>query len=54
MATAVVAQYSQSNFAGDVRAACSAQDKRNCPPNICTTKVGSALFEVISVLPEYA
>src|SRR6202163_1837705 len=53
MATAVVAQYSQSNFAGDVRAGLLRPGQKELPSKYLYDEVGSALFEVISVLPEY-
>jgi L-histidine Nalpha-methyltransferase len=53
MATAVVAEYSQSNFAGDVRAGLLRPGQKELPSKYLYDEVGSALFEVISVLPEY-
>ena len=53
MATAVVAQYSKSNFAGDVRAGLLRTGQKELPSKYLYDEVGSALFEVISVLPEY-
>jgi dimethylhistidine N-methyltransferase len=53
MATAVVAQYSQSNFAEDVRAGLCRPGQKELPSKYLYDEVGSALFEVISVLPEY-
>ena len=53
MATAVVAQYSQSNFAEDVRAGLCRPGQKELPSKYLYDDVGSALFEVISVLPEY-
>src|SRR5882757_11499618 len=53
MATAVVAQYSQSNFAGDVRAGLLRPGQKELPSKYLYDEVGSALFEVITVLPEY-
>jgi len=53
MATAVVAQYSQSDFAEDVRAGLSRPGQKELPSKYLYDEVGSALFEVISVLPEY-
>src|SRR4030088_338201 len=53
MATAVVAQYSKSNFAGDVRAGLLRAGQKELPSKYLYDEVGSALFEVISVLPEY-
>src|SRR5258706_7188822 len=53
MATAVVAQHSQSNFAGDVRAGLLRPGQKELPSKFLYDEIGSALFEVISVLPEY-
>ena len=53
MATAVVAQYSQSNFAEDVREGLLRPGQKELPSKYLYDEVGSALFEVISVLPEY-
>ena len=53
MATSVVAQYSRSNFAGDVRAGLLRTGQKELPSKYLYDEVGSALFEVISVLPEY-
>jgi L-histidine N-alpha-methyltransferase len=53
MSTAVVAQYSRSDFAGDVRAGLLRPGQKELPSKYLYDEVGSALFEVISVLPEY-
>ena len=53
MATTVVAQYSKSDFAGDVRAGLLRPGQKELPSKYLYDDVGSALFEVISVLPEY-
>jgi dimethylhistidine N-methyltransferase len=53
MATAVLAQPSRSNFAGDVRAGLLRPGHKELPSKYLYDEVGSALFEVISVLPEY-
>src|SRR3981081_4272942 len=53
MATSVVAQYSRSNSAGDVRAGLLRPGQKELPSKYLYDDVGSALFEVISVLPEY-
>ena len=53
MATAVVAQYSRSDFAGEVRAGLLRPGQKELPSKYLYDEVGSALFEVISVLPEY-
>jgi L-histidine N-alpha-methyltransferase len=51
--TADVAQYSKSDFAGDVRAGLLRPGQKELPSKYLYDEVGSALFEVISVLPEY-
>jgi L-histidine N-alpha-methyltransferase len=53
MATAVIAQYSRSNMAGDVRAGLCRTGQKELPSKYLYDEVGSELFEVISVLPEY-
>jgi dimethylhistidine N-methyltransferase len=53
MDIAVVAQYSKSDFAGDVRAGLLRPGQKELPSKYLYDDVGSALFEVISVLPEY-
>src|SRR4030088_1262797 len=53
MATAVVAQYSKSNFGGDVRAGLLRAGQKELPSKYLYDEVGSALFEAICVLPEY-
>jgi dimethylhistidine N-methyltransferase len=53
MNIAVVAQYSKSDFAGDVRAGLLRPGQKELPSKYLYDDVGSALFEVISVLPEY-
>src|ERR1039457_37933 len=53
MDTAVVAQCSKSDFAGDVRAGLRSAGQKELPSKYLYDEVGSALFEVISVLPEY-
>ena len=53
MATAVIAQYSSPNLAGDVRAGLLRPGQKELPSKYLYDEVGSALFEVISVLPEY-
>jgi L-histidine Nalpha-methyltransferase len=53
MATAVIAQYSSPNLAGDVRAGLMRPGQKELPSKYLYDEVGSALFEVISVLPEY-
>src|SRR5260370_20523032 len=53
MAAAVVAQYSQCNLAVEVRAGLLRRGQKELPSKYLYDEVGSALFEVISVLPEY-
>jgi L-histidine N-alpha-methyltransferase len=53
MATAVLAQYSRSNFAADVCAGLLRPGQKELPSKYLYDEVGSVLFEVISVLPEY-
>lgn len=53
MDTAVVAQSSKSDFAGDVRAGLLRPGQKELPSKYLYDDVGSALFEVISLLPEY-
>src|SRR5215469_9970248 len=53
MATAVIAQHSSSDLAGDVRAGLLRSPQKELPSKYLYDDIGSALFEVISVLPEY-
>src|ERR1700726_2133568 len=53
MATSVVAQHSRPDLAGDVRAGLLRAGQKELPSKYLYDEVGSALFEVISVLPEY-
>ncbi len=53
MATAVIAQYSSPDLASDVRAGLLRPGQKELPSKYLYDEVGSALFEVISVLPEY-
>ena len=53
MATAVIPQYSRSELAADVRAGLARSGQKELPSKYLYDEVGSALFEVISVLPEY-
>jgi L-histidine Nalpha-methyltransferase len=53
MATAVIAQPSRPNLAGDVRAGLLRPGQKELPSKYLYDEIGSALFEVISVLPEY-
>jgi L-histidine N-alpha-methyltransferase len=53
MATAVISQYSSSDLAGDVRAGLLRPGQKELPSKYLYDEIGSELFEVISVLPEY-
>src|ERR1700751_1493446 len=53
MATAVIAQHSRPDLAGDVRAGLCRTGQKELPSKYLYDQVGSALFEVITVLPEY-
>jgi L-histidine Nalpha-methyltransferase len=53
MATAVIAQYSSSDLAADVRAGLLRPGQKELPSKYLYDEIGSELFEVISVLPEY-
>jgi L-histidine Nalpha-methyltransferase len=53
MATAVIAQHSRPNLAADVRAGLCRAGQKELPSKYLYDEVGSALFEVVSVLPEY-
>lgn len=53
MATAVISQYSSPDLAGEVRAGLLRPGQKELPSKYLYDEVGSALFEVISVLPEY-
>ncbi|HXR10281.1 MAG TPA: L-histidine N(alpha)-methyltransferase, partial [Candidatus Acidoferrales bacterium] len=53
MATAVIAQHSQPDLAGDVRAGLCRPGQKELPSKYLYDEIGSALFEVVSVLPEY-
>src|ERR1700686_3464172 len=53
MATTVVAQHSRPDLAGEVRAGLLRAGQKELPSKYLYDDVGSALFEVISVLPEY-
>jgi len=53
MATAVIAQYSKPDFAGEVRAGLCRPGQKELPSKYLYDEIGSALFEVVSVLPEY-
>lgn len=53
LSTTVVPQYSKSDFAGDVHAGLCHPGQKELPSKYLYDEIGSALFEVISVLPEY-
>jgi len=53
MATAVIAQHSRPDLAGDVRAGLFRPGQKELPSKYLYDEIGSALFEVVSVLPEY-
>jgi L-histidine Nalpha-methyltransferase len=53
MATQALARYSPSEFAKDVRLGLTKDGQKEIPSKYLYDEVGSALFEVITVLPEY-
>ena len=53
MATAVIAQHPRPDLAGDVRIGLLRPGQKELPSKYLYDEIGSALFEVISVLPEY-
>jgi dimethylhistidine N-methyltransferase len=53
MATAAIAQHSRPTLAGDVRAGLCRPGQKELPSKYLYDEIGSALFEVVSVLPEY-
>jgi len=53
MATAVIAQHPKSDMAGEVRSGLLRPGQKELPSKYLYDEVGSGLFEVISVLPEY-
>ena len=53
MATAVIAQHSRPDLAGEVRAGLCRPGQKELPSKYLYDEIGSALFEVVSVLPEY-
>jgi L-histidine N-alpha-methyltransferase len=53
MLTESLAQYSIAEFAADVRAGLSKPGQKELPSKYFYDEVGSALFEVITLLPEY-
>ncbi len=53
MATAVIPQQSRPNLARDVRAGLCRHGQKELPSKYLYDEIGSALFEVVSLLPEY-
>jgi dimethylhistidine N-methyltransferase len=53
MATAVAAQHSRSELAREVRAGLCRGGQKELPSKYLYDEIGSALFEVITLLPEY-
>ena len=53
MATEVIAQHSRPDLAGDVRAGLCRPGQKELPSKYLYDEIGSALFEVVSLLPEY-
>ncbi len=53
MLTQAIAQYSVADFGAEVRAGLTRPGQKELPSKYLYDEVGSALFEVISVLPEY-
>jgi L-histidine Nalpha-methyltransferase len=53
MATAVIAQHSRPDLAGDVRAGLCRPGQKELLSKYLYDEIGSALFEVVSLLPEY-
>lgn len=53
MATAVIAQRSSPDMAGEIRTGLLRSGQKELPSKYLYDEVGSELFEVISVLPEY-
>src|SRR5574337_1558025 len=53
MRTQAIARYSPADFAAEVRAGLTKAGQKELPSKYLYDDVGSALFEVISVLPEY-
>jgi L-histidine N-alpha-methyltransferase len=53
MATAVAAQHSKSDLAREVRAGLCRAGQKELPSKYLYDEIGSALFEVITLLPEY-
>src|SRR2546426_6198549 len=53
MLTQKIAQFSKADFAAEVRAGLTKTGQKELPSKYLYDELGSALFEVISVLPEY-
>jgi L-histidine Nalpha-methyltransferase len=53
MATAAIAQQSRPNLAGEVRAGLCRPGQKELPSKYLYDEIGSALFEVVCLLPEY-
>src|SRR5580658_3941592 len=53
MLTETIAQYSVADFAGEVRSGLTQPGQKELPSKYLYDEVGSALFEVITLLPEY-
>src|SRR5712692_4699832 len=53
MLTEAIPQYSVADFGAEVRAGLTRPGQKELPSKYLYDEVGSALFEVISVLPEY-
>jgi L-histidine N-alpha-methyltransferase len=53
MLTETIAQYSMADFAGEVRSGLSQPGQKELPSKYLYDEVGSALFDVITLLPEY-
>jgi L-histidine N-alpha-methyltransferase len=53
MATAVISQYGKPELAGEVRAGLLRPGQKELPSKYLYDEIGSELFEVISLLPEY-
>src|SRR5580658_5019400 len=53
MLTETIAQYSVNDFAGEVRLGLTQPQQKELPSKYLYDEVGSALFDVITLLPEY-
>src|SRR5438128_8531450 len=53
MLTQKIAQFSKADFAAEVRAGLNKTGQKELPSKYFYDEVGSSLFEVITVLPEY-